>query len=475
MSSPMERRRKYSSALPATPHHTTSVGDTPPPERKNDKENSGRRGAIHVLGLAALVVFALRGSHVGSISELRGSTSRQVSMQTTETETSTPEAALEVVEASPCNISGLWTAKTSLEKEVATALSPPPPECPKCDRLELPFGRYFWNEKESRAVHVPPSDSSSICGPRILIVGAMKCGTNTLGSLLLNHPRVKVNGCAGSQSPLCDSDHFTADSAMNGPPAVWEIHGLSHDYKNDPLNWEGKYAQRFPHTDGFNGVGEMTFDKSPSYFNTEIFPGIAARAKRLLPNAKVVVSVCNPTERLFSEYMHYQHDGFGGRVGEEKFYTDAGVAAPSNFSAFVDMLKPESDLSKQNPIRWEAMRRNKLRTGEYHTHLKAWRDEFGAENVLVVTMDESNIDKARKMVKLAGGCLPEEEYPWSALNETAASFANTHYAGRSAGHSEHEAAMRWLADHFEPHNQALAVEVGADWPLAWNNWPEHNQ
>ena len=133
--------------------------------------------------------------------------------------------------------------------------------------------------------------------------------------------------------------HFTGGSSTI-PPVAWEIHGLAHVYVANLVYWKGKYAQRLPHTCGFNRVGRMTFDKSPPYINTEIFPGIAARAKRLLPSAKVVVSVCkNPAERLFSEFMQtWTHDVFGGRELEQAFFDDKGVPAPSNFS--VEMMKP---------------------------------------------------------------------------------------------------------------------------------------
>jgi hypothetical protein len=262
-------------------------------------------------------------------------------------------------------------------------------------------------------------------------------------------------------------DHFTGDSSEN-PALVWELHGLSHGYIEHPTNWKGKYAQKLPPTDGFNGVGEVTFDKSPSYFNTELFPGIAARAKRLLSNAKVVVSVCNPVERLFSEFMHTWNDEFGGRELEQAFYDDQGVAAPSNFSAFVEMMRPDSDICKSSPGFCEEVRRTKLRTGEYHVNLKAWRSEFGPENVMVINMLESNSVKARMLMKLAGRCLPEEEFSWSELNETSVSFENKKYTGRSGGYSDHEDAMKWLHDYFRPHNQALSEEIDAEWPLLWN-------
>lgn len=343
-------------------------------------------------------------------------------------------------------------------------------ECPRCDQLELPFGRYYWDHHLSKAAHVPPNELVTICGPRILIVGAMKCGTNTLGALLLKHPRVKINGCADYASPLCNMDHFTGDSSTR-PQKAWEMDGVSHTFVADPINWKGKYAQRLPQTDGFNGMGELTFDKSPDYFKTEMFPGIATRAKQLLPNAKVVISLCNPVGRLFSEFMHDHHDKFGGNKLFNVLFDAYGVPAPSNFSGLVEMLKPESHICKSHSVLCEEVRRAKLHTGEYHVSLKKWKNEFGPENVLVLNMDESNSMKAKKMMKLAGDCLPDEEYPWSTLNEMPMSFENKEYGGRSVGYYEHADAMRWLHEYYQAHNQALSEEIDADWPLMWNTIP----
>ena len=62
------------------------------------------------------------------------------------------------------------------------------------------------------------------------------------------------------------------------------------------------YAAHFPHTDRHKQT--MTFEKSPSYLDSLLWPDVPARMKELLPHAKIIFSLCNPAERLYSEFKH---------------------------------------------------------------------------------------------------------------------------------------------------------------------------
>ena len=90
----------------------------------------------------------------------------------------------------------------------------------------------------------------------------------------------------------------------SGPENIWEGHHLSH-IRVEKTDWFKRWGTLLPSTDGRNN---MTFDKSPSYLDTLIFPDVAAYAHRYVPNAKVVVTLCNPTERVYPEWNH-DNDG----------------------------------------------------------------------------------------------------------------------------------------------------------------------
>ena len=82
--------------------------------------------------------------------------------------------------------------------------------------------------------------------------------------------------------------------------------------------------------------GSFTFDKSPSYMDTEKYPNVAKRAKTLVPNAKVIFSLCDPTERMYSEYHHNVKKDYKNVVADWKKWN---VSLPQNFTEFVNQLK----------------------------------------------------------------------------------------------------------------------------------------
>ena len=359
------------------------------------------------------------------------------------------------------------------------------PTIAKCDRLPLTLGRNFWDSDTDQYSFLPPVPSiepplegikyseGSICGPRLLIVGAAQCGTNTAATLLSQHPRVTINRCRGKKAN-CDVKHFLGDEE-----AIWDNNGLSSNYEIDRHNYKAQYAQKLPMTEEYdfiqlpNGTavvaqGSLTFDMSPSYLNTEIYPNIADRAKEMQPNAKIVVSLCNPVARMHSEFSH--------TIAQDKrkydaFFNKHSVPIPTTFTEMVNYMKFSADICSKKPEFCDELRRDRLRTGIFHEGIRAWRNAFGAENVLVLNMEESSTDKVKKIISLMGDLLPENEYPWGKLVDITASLTNEFDADHSPGTLNDKQAHEWLRGFFYRHNVALAEEIDAEWPLSWNKSP----
>ncbi|KAI2506760.1 hypothetical protein MHU86_7655 [Fragilaria crotonensis] len=77
--------------------------------------------------------------------------------------------------------------------------------------------------------------------------------------------------------------------------------------------------------------------------------------------------------------------------------------------------------------------------------------------------------EGHKMVDFSDSCLPQEEYPWGIFRGKASDiFFNEDYTDSASAYSGHAEAMKWLYNHFLLHNEALAHEIDADWPLLWN-------
>ena len=236
-----------------------------------------------------------------------------------------------------------------------------------------------------------------VCGPQIIIGGAMKCGTNTLGNLLAQHPRVKLRTCEfpawakGLGRLKYCNDTFAQGRTVNGKVVrVWESHYFTHRTANNPdaymdhgspnLKW---FANLIAHTDGQR---DITFEKAPSYLDLHEHPHVAEHIKRMLPHAKIIFSVCDPAERLFSEFNHvmkWEAADFRQR------FLEIGTQPPRTFSEFISLLGEASDFcrpgTKTRPY-CQAIRRQYHQKGAYAANIDKWFGVLGRENVLVLDM-----------------------------------------------------------------------------------------
>lgn len=113
--------------------------------------------------------------------------------------------------------------------------------------------------------------------PDFMIVGAMKAGTTSLFKYLKYHPQLY---------PSCTKEVHFFDGG-NSPG--------SDTYQNGEF-W---YRAHFPllHTVGRG----MSYEASPSYlFN----PTVPERIFKLIPKAKLIILLRDPTERAISHYFH---------------------------------------------------------------------------------------------------------------------------------------------------------------------------
>jgi hypothetical protein len=306
-----------------------------------------------------------------------------------------------------------------------------------------------------------------------LVIGAMKCGTNTIGHLLAKHPRVKINKCPVARTVYTENaviDTKCNDYEYQGRhEEIWEGHDMSIHKINNPY-WMINWTKRLPWTTGTHNI---TIDKSPSYMNVVEFPNITHEVKRLLPNAKIVVSVCNPALRLYSEYNHNMDQRPEGFL--EFYRNKEGVTVPTDFGSFIDLLlsPPTSTVCQLSP---QFCIRNQiffLHKGEYSTLLKDWYTAFGRDNVLVVDMYDNQKDIATNLLDLVGhDVLPPHEYPWQEVSQESPKIdfqsAAVNYTGRSSAFRDYPKHIVQLEQYFAPYNRDLATLIGRDFPLQWN-------
>jgi hypothetical protein len=327
---------------------------------------------------------------------------------------------------------------------------------PTCDLLPLAGGRYFWRNRQ----RLVDRDKTKICGPKVLIIGAKKCGTTNIADMLMRHPRVKVNSCNLKNTMGGCREGWFQGALKQG--IMFNGDDFTHKRRYLPNGWLDEFGKRLPSTDG---VHTMTIDKSPSYMDISFFPDVAEYAKAHLPNAKIVATLCNPAERLYSEWKSLPfetHDGY------KQLYRDNDVEPPADFASFVNYFRDDS-VCKEKEGFCETHRKQYLKQGDFLQNLQPWYDIFGKENVLVVNMDERPANIVKDLLQHVGhDLLPESEYPWDQVAQPYATNVNEEYEGRGSSYLHFDDAMTWLERYYSPQNEELAKDMRADWPMRWN-------
>lgn len=137
--------------------------------------------------------------------------------------------------------------------------------------------------------------------------------------------------------------HNVLEGHVDLPYGVKETQYFTTFYDKG-LDW---YARHFRYATGERKVGEIC----PHFFDTEALE----RIKTLMPECKIITTMRDPVDRLYSMYKLLRHTGAASRGTIER------------------TLSVWPSIAKGN---------------RYAAHLKRWFDTFGRENVLVTMYDE---------------------------------------------------------------------------------------
>lgn len=157
--------------------------------------------------------------------------------------------------------------------------------------------------------------------PNLLVIGAPKCGTTSLHNYLDSHPEI-------SMSKIKELDFFINDG-------TWD----------NGVEW---YRENFDPTSTIRG------ESSTGYTRGQHAIGVAARAKSVLPEAKLIYLVRDPIDRIRSDYHHHRAIGL-----EPRSFAEA-------------LADPE------NPY---------FQASSYGSQLAPYIDHFGADRILVETQE----------------------------------------------------------------------------------------
>ncbi|HEV8190480.1 MAG TPA: sulfotransferase [Ktedonobacterales bacterium] len=189
--------------------------------------------------------------------------------------------------------------------------------------------------------------------PNFLVIGAAKCGTDSLCDYLGQHPEVYM-------CPNKEPNFFVADGKAEIPycgrgdrEAIeqWDMWVSSLD----------RYQALFAGVSGEKAVGEGT----TWYIYDETVP---ARIRHYIPEVKLIAILRNPADRAYSAYTMLLRDG------------------RESIRDFAQALAVEGERIRDN---WEPMWQYQ-RMGFYSSQLKRYYDTFDPAQIHVVVYDDFN-------------------------------------------------------------------------------------
>lgn len=178
--------------------------------------------------------------------------------------------------------------------------------------------------------------------PNFFIAGASKCGTSSLHAYLQTIPGIYM-------SRIKEPNFFSRIAIADDNPMV------------KPVRDEKQYLRLFEEAGDAKVIGEA----SPSYLEDPEAPYLIERAA---PGAKVLVSLRDPVERLYSHYLMMLNSRPG--LGSFQEEIERGLALQHNRSLAV--LAPD--------------------LGLYFEQVQRFRSVFGADRFKVILFEEFTAD-----------------------------------------------------------------------------------
>jgi hypothetical protein len=189
--------------------------------------------------------------------------------------------------------------------------------------------------------------------PNFLVIGAAKCGTDSLCNYLGQHPDIYISS---NREPNFFVAEGQSDVPYCGPGdrAVLESLGMW-------VSTLDRYQSLFSEVTTEKAIGEGTawyiyYDEAP------------ARIQRHIPQAKLIAILRNPVDRAYSAYTMLLRDG-RETIGD-----------------FARALAAEEDRTRRN---WEPIW-HYVKMGFYTSQLKRYYDTFEPHQIRVIVYDDFN-------------------------------------------------------------------------------------
>lgn len=183
--------------------------------------------------------------------------------------------------------------------------------------------------------------------PNLYFIGGMRCGSTTLYLLLSQHPEIFMSSVK--------------------EPMFWSAENLRREGQDADAAFSGKYITEHAFLSLFSEAGEARWRGEASHY---LYHGnVAGLLRNEVPEARIIVSLRNPTDRIFSEYLYWSR-------------------SKSFKGTFPDFLS-------QHGVKWsldcgiyEAPTGSRLPKGLQAEKISTWFDTFGSKRVHVVFFED---------------------------------------------------------------------------------------
>ncbi|XP_019512089.1 PREDICTED: bifunctional heparan sulfate N-deacetylase/N-sulfotransferase 4 [Hipposideros armiger] len=256
--------------------------------------------------------------------------------------------------------------------------------------------------------------------PKFLVIGPQKTGTTALYLFLLMHPSVISN--------------------LPSPRTFEEIQFFNGNNYHKGIDW---YMDFFPTPS--NITSDFLFEKSANYFHSEDAP---KRAASLVPKAKIITILIDPSDRAYSWYQH------------QRSHEDPAALRFNFYEVITTGHWAPSDL--------KTLQRKCLVPGWYAVHLERWLTYFAASQLLIIDGQQLRSDPATVMdeVQKFLGVTPYYNYSEALTFDPQKGFwcqllegGKTKCLGRSKGRKYppmSPEARAWLSSYYRDHNVELS-------------------
>lgn len=250
--------------------------------------------------------------------------------------------------------------------------------------------------------------------PSFFIIGVQKGGTTSLSKYLEQHPEI---------IPAQRKDVFYFNNNIHYQKGInwYKAHFALKTYKKI--------------YDSKNSTNAITYDSTPNYFD---IPEAAQRIHKFNPNAKLILLLRNPIDRVWSNYQMAKRFGFETLSLEEALELE-------NDRLNLDIINQNHNYIYQ--------RLTYKKRGIYINNIKTWINTFSKDNLLILNSEnlfkdtEITYNKVLDFLKLK----PTEKVDFKPINQ--------------GNYSEEMApkTREMLAAFYQPYNEELYKLLNVDY------------